>query len=515
MKKFLLSIFFLILVITPSSVLADSSCWDVFAKQNAECAKKLNECVAVCAKIELNSRGNCAVLCEDAVNSCKSKVQAEYDACLRLSEQASEQSPQGVDRPYETKEITCEQVGEIMGSKDCPVFIAESWQVWCGQKVTDLAVIRAGHDPDLLTDVLPPNYTIKPDNDQQSFQSCISGGGTDEKKEENRMNVGQKKTGQEEVTSEDNIIGRFFGSNPFETWLNLRGLLELPQALSGSMTTTEILLLEGTGHNNWVKNKYGDIWDKGNQVKTEIDPKAVLKFADLPKRTPELTEEIIKQYREERMQMMGSSQDKISPYSVDILRGQAQIRYPNESEWKDVKVGEKIPQGSTIFTGMDSTTILTIKGVGVVEIAPFTEVKIDQSGIEQATANKTIFTDIELKKGEIEVNVESGVFTAPILNVQTANATTSIRGTHFWVSYKDNQTTVGVYEGKVDVKSRNGENIEVSPNGDIPGVTVISQKLSPVKVGIAGVVLAGVFGGIILILKRKFNPKRISNKRKK
>lgn len=332
--------------------------------------------------------------------------------------------------------------------------------------------------------------------------------------------VQEQQADQSESENKGNIFS-IIGVNPFETWLNLRAVAQLPEAFLDAMTVTEILVLEGVGKSGWVKNKYGDVWHVGDKAKqynqkiAEIESKAIFKYSDLPKRTPEMTKKIIEQYRQEREKMMGSGQSEASPYSIDILRGKAQVKYPNEREWRDVKVGEKIPQGSIIFTGMDTTTVLTIEGVGVVEIAPFTEVKIDQSGIEQATANKTIFTDIGLKKGEVEVNVDSGVFTAPILDVHTPNATTSVRGTHFWVSYKDNQTATGVYEGKVEVKSNDGRVQEITPKGDQPGVMVVSHKLSPVKLAIIGAVMVVLIIGAVWFLKRKSLSKLFNKGKKK
>ncbi len=195
-----------------------------------------------------------------------------------------------------------------------------------------------------------------------------------------------------------------------------------------------------------------------------------------------------------------------SPFRLDILNGQAQIKYPGENEWRDVKVGDKIPPGSTIFTGMDTTTVLSIKDKGVVQVQSFTEITISERGLEEAAKTGQTYTDIELKTGEIEVNIESGVYTAPILQVFTTNVVAGVRGTRFWVSYnKDkNLSTVGVYEGEIEVKARGSDKSTlVSPNGDKPGVVMVSQKLSVWKLVLAGLALTGVIGGVIFFLKRK------------
>ena len=76
------------------------------------------------------------------------------------------------------------------------------------------------------------------------------------------------------------------------------------------------------------------------------------------------------------------------------------------------------------------------------------------------------------------------------------------------------QTLVGVYEGQVEVKTKDGKTTTVSPNGDKPGVVVISQKLSSVKLALTGLVPVVVIIGIVLFLKKKFAQKGL-NKRKK
>lgn len=195
-----------------------------------------------------------------------------------------------------------------------------------------------------------------------------------------------------------------------------------------------------------------------------------------------------------------------SPFRLDILNGQVQIKLPGQNQWSDLKQGDRIPSGSTIFTGMDSTTVLSIRGKGVVQVESFTEITINEKGLEEAAEAGQTFTDIDLKTGEIEVNIESGVFTAPILQVNTPSVVAGVRGTHFWVNYnKDKRiSTVGVYEGEVEVTAKGSDQTTlVSPNGDKPGVVVVSQKLSTVKLLIAGAVAVIIIGGIVFFLKKR------------
>lgn len=246
------------------------------------------------------------------------------------------------------------------------------------------------------------------------------------------------------------------------------------------------------------------------------EKQAQIDFEELMNRAPLLTDEELASIKRNSQNTAAPSENSNSPYGLDILRGDAQIKLPGQNEWKALKAGDQITPGSTIFTGMDATTVLSIEGKGVVEVQPFTEIIVDEKGLEQAAKTGQTYTDIKLNLGEIEVNIDSGVFTAPILQISTPNSTTSVRGTHFWVSYdKDKRlTALGVYEGKVEFTTTGGKKITVLPDGEKQGVVVVSQKFSPTKLALGGLLLAAVFGGIVWLLKRKFVSKGSIKRRK-
>lgn len=217
-------------------------------------------------------------------------------------------------------------------------------------------------------------------------------------------------------------------------------------------------------------------------------------------RKPKISTEDIDKQRQEI-----KNQD--SPFRMDILEGQVQIKLPGQNKWIDLKQGDKIPSGSTIFTGMDATTVLSIKGKGVLEVLPFTEITVSEQGLKQAASEGKTTTDLKLRTGDIEVNVEGGAYGAS-MQVRTPNMVAGVRGTHFWVSYdKDRKlSTVGVYEGKVEIKSSGRDKSAlVSPNGDKPGLVLITQKLSVTKLALGGLVFVAVIVGVVLFLKRRRN----------
>ena len=361
------------------------------------------------------------------------------------------------------KELTCKEAGEIVGSKDCPEFAAEQWLLWCAPEGTPLLADRPGSpEPIALYKNLPPSYVIKPDNDQQSFQSCINGGETDEKKEE----------------------------------MQPQG----DQATKRSTFDNSVKAIT-----DWINDNLG-----------ELDIEA-MEARRLYGRTPQMTEEIIKQAHLdwERTTRIESKSESKPNFMADILKGQVQIKLPGQDEWIDLKQGDSIPDGSTIFTGMDATTVLSIEGKGVVQVQSFTEITVSEKGLEQAARDKQTYTDIKLNTGEIEVNIESGVYPGTLMKVSTPQSTTSVRGTHFWVSYsKDkNISTVGVYKGTVEVKT-NGSNkfTLVSPKDNQPGAVVISSRFSPLALAVAGLIIIGIIAGTVFFLKKRWGNKLRVNK---
>lgn len=265
-----------------------------------------------------------------------------------------------------------------------------------------------------------------------------------------------------------------------------------PEVQESKQTTNPANVLS-----DWIKDTFSDL--DFEAIETER----------LYGRTPQMTEEIIKQYQEEQRAL--SEEPGESPYRLDILNGQIQIKLPGQNEWSDLKQGDRIPPGSTIFTGMDTTTVLSIRDKGVVQILSFTEVTISEKGL--AEPGKTT-TEIDLRAGEVELNLPTGIFTGS-LRVTTPTAHNAVRGTHFWVSYdKDKKlSTTGVYEGTVDVKVLGSDKSTlISPDGDKPGVVVIAKKLSTPKLILAGAVLVVLVGVILSLLKKRgqktFLPKK-------
>lgn len=116
----------------------------------------------------------------------------------------------------------------------------------------------------------------------------------------------------------------------------------------------------------------------------------------------------------------------------------------------------------------------------------------------------------EVRKGETEIKTEENT-----LEVETPDATIKSKGTHYWVAYDPDQktTTVGVYEGEVEVTPKGGKPVSLVPDGGKPGVVVVSQKLSVFKLIIAVVIIVAVAVGIYWV--KSVNSQASLIKRKK
>ncbi|MBI2597028.1 FecR domain-containing protein, partial [Candidatus Daviesbacteria bacterium] len=113
---------------------------------------------------------------------------------------------------------------------------------------------------------------------------------------------------------------------------------------------------------------------------------------------------------------------------------------------------------------------------------------------------------VELGQGEIEVKIRNNKPAENQFGIDAGWLGVTASRTHFWVSQSEDKkvAVIGVYEGEVEVKTKDGRTVKVKTDTDKPGVAVVSQKLSPVKLAIAGLVLVLIIGGTVLILKRKF-----------
>lgn len=364
---------------------------------------------------------------------------------------ASTTLPQSTQVEQQGKQITCEQIWKIVGSEECDKWVISNDEggVWCNLPERRESLQPWIYGPD-------PTYTFIPGT--CPIESKSESGG------ESGTSVSKP---QQRKSSQDSNPFNIFGINPFETWLNLKGLASVPQALDYLVRETEFL-------------------SEPREIKIDI-PEPSISTDD-----------------------EGKAWDFLKDYvpqegSVSPFKKPATVKLPGENKTETFDVDEDMPPGSVIqladpaqFVDTGGHLLLTqaLGGQGTLTVPQYGD------GIYY------------LEDGQVEVTKQPDSFKP--FSIKTPNALVTDSRTHFIVRHdkKENKTLVAVYEGEVEVKTNDGKIQIVSPDGDKPGVVIVSQKLSPVKLAIGGVVLMAVLGGIILFLKRKFAPKGLTKKKK-
>lgn len=112
--------------------------------------------------------------------------------------------------------------------------------------------------------------------------------------------------------------------------------------------------------------------------------------------------------------------------TVKVIQGFAQSKENTSADWKPLKVGDKLQNGSIIYTGFKSTVIVQTVNA-TIEIKPLTQMTLASI---IASENK-ITTDLELKYGKVKAEVNTNKETQTLFKVRSANSTASVRGTSF------------------------------------------------------------------------------------
>lgn len=123
---------------------------------------------------------------------------------------------------------------------------------------------------------------------------------------------------------------------------------------------------------------------------------------------------------------------------------------------------------------------------------------------------------LELEQGAVEVKVKNDNPSENKFGVDAGWLGVTVSRTHFYVSKdpKKNVAIVEVYEGEVEVKTRDGKTVKVSPEDGEPGVLVVTKDLSVIKLFLASVVFVAIVVGIILIVRKKFTSKGLGKKKR-
>lgn len=334
--------------------------------------------------------------------------------------------------------ITCDQVWKIAGSENCERFIVSNDEggVWCNLPDTRESLQPWIYGP-------APTYTFTPNTCQVESETPQSQQPQSDQLEQSNSSADDSKKLQSKSNQEVKPLDvKLFGVNPFQTWLNLRGLAEAGAYIYSGAVIEDI----------------GPIFSPG--------------YAAIQRREAEakIRSKLSREFLDQGMER--------------ILKLESKTGLKNPKEIWDIFPIRAVTE--PVIIHQDSATI---------QVQPL----YGEDGVLERNAKSFL----ELKSGAIDVIVEPK--TEEQFQIQTPNAEIVVIGTKFSVLYdpKENQTIVEVYKGKVEVKTKDGKTASVSPNEDKPGAVVVSQKLSPIRLAIAGLVLILIVGGTLFLLKRK------------
>lgn len=195
---------------------------------------------------------------------------------------------------------------------------------------------------------------------------------------------------------------------------------------------------------------------------------------------------------------------------ITVIEGLGQLKTPSSDQFITISNTADQP---VFVTFLDSNVEPTSDKVrlryswgddsgAVINVPKWTEIKFLKPVQDKKT--QELKRMLKLNKGEVEIKVKNANAKNKF-GVQGDFFDLFVIQTHFWVSQSTDKklAVVGVYEGEVEVKTKDGKTIRVKPEGDRPGILVVSKELSIVRLAVVGVILAAIAGGIVWLVRKK------------
>ena len=141
------------------------------------------------------------------------------------------------------------------------------------------------------------------------------------------------------------------------------------------------------------------------------------------------------------------AQDKQLFGKVSFPLGNVQIQVPQASDWTKATMNHEVFVGDKIMTAAKSRAEITLNGGGKFRVAEKSEVLLTEAKV---TALKKDF-GATVSRGQVWVAAKAAFGETKNVAVRTPTALAAIRGTKFRTVAGDEESSVLVYEGKVDV----------------------------------------------------------------
>ena len=118
-----------------------------------------------------------------------------------------------------------------------------------------------------------------------------------------------------------------------------------------------------------------------------------------------------------------------------------------ENKWSRAKPNQPVFEGNVIRTQAKSRCEITLTGGGKVRIGEKSELELNEADVKPMAKN----FNANLKKGNIWVSAKAAFGEKKNIAVRTPTAVAAIRGTKYRAKAGDDESSVLVYDGKVDV----------------------------------------------------------------
>ena len=130
---------------------------------------------------------------------------------------------------------------------------------------------------------------------------------------------------------------------------------------------------------------------------------------------------------------------------ISLPLGKVQVR--SGAEWTKAKPNHPVFEGNHIKTQAKSRCEIVLKGGGKVRIGEKSELELNEADVKPMVKN----FNANLKKGSVWVSAKAAFGEKKNVAVRTPTAVAAIRGTVFKAKAGEDESSVQVYDGKVDV----------------------------------------------------------------
>lgn len=189
---------------------------------------------------------------------------------------------------------------------------------------------------------------------------------------------------------------------------------------------------------------------------------------------------------------IGSAQGKEFG-KITLPLGKVQVQKSGTGEWTKARPKMPIHEKDVIRTLARSRCEITLKGGGKMRIGENSELELIEANVKPMEKNFSA----NLKNGNIWVSAKAAFGEKKNVSVRTPTAVAAIRGTKYRIKAGEDESSVLVYSGKVDVNSAKKVTEErksqMEQKGAKPGTGKPKFTLGPVKAIQAPTAVAGPY----------------------